>query len=448
MSQEHVTETLTEWLHSTGFDDFPPDVRRKSADVIFDSIGGMIACSTLPEVKIIVEFALESGGKPECTVIGQKGRTSAVNAAMANGAMAHGDEVDPVHLSSAGGHVAAGPVPTALTIGQLINTTGKDLLRAVALGYEVGGRLMTIFYRERDYTTRRFYHTAVAGVVSSAVTASLLLGLDRQTLQVAIGLAAYQAAGPDNMTRDPGHMGKTFQVGAANRNGVTAALLAQKGCSVPSDSLEGPCGLLDTYLGNRETASELLQGLGDYFAITDVMHKRYPVGSPNQTYLQALLHLLREHQVPPDEIQEIEIQMPTRSVRRVPTSRHASISGEMVAAIAAARGKLDFYELHDPAAVADPAIQKMRPRIRFVGRDDWKDLEHGRHAIVALRLKSGRSFEEEVWFPPMTTEELREKFRSLVQPRLGDEKTRRVERLIYDLENAVTVRPLLEELEG
>ena len=64
------------------------------------------------------------------------------------------------------------------------------MVRAVALGYEVGGRLMTIFYRERDYTSRRFYHTAVAANVSSAVSAGVLLGLNRQALQVAMGLAA------------------------------------------------------------------------------------------------------------------------------------------------------------------------------------------------------------------------------------------------------------------
>src|SRR5437870_10713980 len=111
---------------------------------------------------------------------------------------------------------------------------------------------MTIFYRERDYLTRRFYHTAVAGALSSAVTAAVLLGLDARAMQVALGLAAYQAAGPDNMTKDPGHMGMTFQCGAANRNGVTAALLARKGCHVPLDILDGALGFFDTYLAKPE----------------------------------------------------------------------------------------------------------------------------------------------------------------------------------------------------
>ena len=444
--QGKVTEEIAEWLCSTQYDQLPPEARGKTLDVLFDSVGGMIACSTLPEVRSIVEFIFDSGGKPECTVIARSERSSVVNAAMAHGAMAHGDEVDPVHLSSSGGHVAAGPVPTALTVGEFVNASGKELLRAIALGYEVGGRLMTILYRERDYTARRFYHTAVAGAISSAITASLLLGLDRRALQVAMGLAVYQAAGPDNMTEDPGHMGKTFQVGAANRNGVTAAFLARKECFVPLDNLEGACGLFDAFLGNREVAPEMTKGLGTYYAISDVMHKRFPVGSPNQTYLQALLPLLRQQQVPPDEILEVQIEIPTRSVRRVPTSRHASISGEIVAAIAAARGKLDFYELHDPSTPMHPAVQKMRRHIRFAGRDDWTGLEHGRHAIVTVKLRNGESFREEVWFQPMTNDELKDKFHTLVIPRLGDEKTYFLEKLIYDLEYSASVRSLLNAL--
>jgi 2-methylcitrate dehydratase PrpD len=441
-----VTEELCEWLCSVRFHQLPEEVRRKALDVVYDSVGGMIACSALPEVRNIVEFLADLGAKPQCTILCRKERTSVVHAAMGNGAMAHGEEVDPVHLSSSGGHVAAGPVPTALTLGEFVNAKGEDVLLAVILGYEVGGRLMTICYRERDYLTRRFYHTAVVGALSSAVTAGLLLRLDRTAIQVALGLAAYQAAGPDNLTKDPGHMGKTFQVAAANRNGVTAALLAHRGCFVPTDILDGPLGFFDAYLGKPEVASDMLMDLGKSYSITEVMHKRFPVGSPNQTYLQGLFRLLRLHKVQPENIRQIEIQMPTRSVHRIPTSRHASISGEVVCAMAAVHGRLDFYQLHDAKAVADPAVQRMRERIRFVGREDWKDMEHGRHAIIAITTLNGNQFQEEVWFEPMTRPELEEKFKSLVTPRFGEERSRRVETLLNNLEKAESVLPLLQEL--
>jgi 2-methylcitrate dehydratase PrpD len=443
-----VTESLAEWLCSTSYDDLPLEARGKALDVVFDSVGGMVACSVLPEVRSIVEFIKELGGEAQSTIIGQRGRVPVVSAAMANGAMAHGSEVDPVHLTSVGGHVAAGPVPSALSVGQWVEASGRDILRAVVLGYDVGGRLMTIFYRERDYLTRRFYHTAVAGALSSAVTAALLLGLDRLGMQVALGLAAYQAAGPDNMTKDPGHMGKTFQVAAANRNGTTAALLARKGCHVPLDILDGPLSLFDAFLETPEAGAEMTKDLGRYYAITDVMHKRYPAGSPNQTYLQGIFRLLHEHRIGPEEIHEVEIQIPQRGLHRIPTTRHAAISGEMVCAMALVHGKLDFYQLHDQATVASPQVQRMRDRVHFVGREDWTGMEQGRHAIVSLTTTKGQKLEEEIWHEPMTQQELKHKFHSLVTPRLGEEKTRRVESLLKGLERAESIKPLMEELES
>src|SRR5215831_6034960 len=123
-----VTEGLADWLCSTGYDDLPLEVRGKALDVVFDSVGCMAACSVLPEVRRIVEFIKELGGEAHCTIIGQRGRVPVVSAAMANGAMAHGDEVDPVHLTSFGGHVAAGPVPSAVSVWQWVEASGGRIL--------------------------------------------------------------------------------------------------------------------------------------------------------------------------------------------------------------------------------------------------------------------------------------------------------------------------------
>jgi 2-methylcitrate dehydratase PrpD len=250
------------------------------------------------------------------------------------------------------------------------------------------------------------------------------------------------------MTKDPGHMGKTFQVAAANRNGVTAALLARKGPFVPLDILDGKFGFFDAFVGITDVVPEMTRDLGNYYAITDVMHKRYPVGSPNQTYLQGLFAIIMENRIGAADIREIEIHMPKRSVQRIPTTRHASISGEMVCAIAAAQGKLDFHTLHDGSAIKDPAVEKMRGRIRFVGREDWQDLEHGRHAIIIVTTQDGRVLQQEVWHEPMNGNELEEKFDGLVAPKWGKEKALRLKDRIRDLESARSIRPLMKELQN
>jgi 2-methylcitrate dehydratase PrpD len=444
----NITETLADWLSTQTWASLPPPVQAKATAVVFDSVGAMIACSQLPEVLALARLVERMGGKPECTMIGHRGQTSVINAALVNGGMSHGDEADPVHLKSVGGHVASGPVPTALTVGQWLNASGVDVLRAVALGYEVGGRLMTIFYRERDYTARRFYPTAVVATISSAVTAGVLLGLDRTRLQVALCLAAYQAAGPDNMTKDPAHMGKTFQVGAANRNGVTAALLAHDGCHAPLDILDGSHSLFDAYLSAPDAGKSLLDGLGSYYAITDVMHKRYCVGSPNQAYLQGLFALLHRERIAAGDIESIDVQIPQRGLKRIPTTRHASISALSVCAIAAAHGKLDFYRLHDPAGAMDDASRAMLERVHFVGRADWTDMEAGRRAIVKIRTRSGASHTEEVQFRPMDDAELDAKFSELVVPRLGVKQTAATGAMLRTLASAPRIGTLMSGLEA
>jgi len=443
-----VTRALADWLSSHPYDALPARAKEKALDVIYDSVGAMTACSILPEVKTIVDVLALQGGREECSVIGYPLVTSVVNAAMAHGGMAHGDEVDPVHATCVGGHAAAGVVPTALTVGEWIDASGRDVLRATVLGYEVGGRLMTTFYREHDYTVRRFYHTAVAANVSSAVTAGVLLGLDSEQMASALCLAVYQASGPDNMTRDPVHVGKTFQVAAANRNGVTAALLAREGMKAMQDILDGKQGLFDAYIGNPDANADLVKDLGSYYSVTDVMHKQFSAGTPNQSYLQSLFRLLEQHRIAPDDIERIEIHVPARAVKRVPTTRHRSISALKVCAIAAATGKLDFYQLHDPSGAIDSAVETMQQRVHFVGRDDWTAMDEGRHTIVIIETRSGKRFEEESWFRLMDQAQLERKFHELVEPLFGAERTARVHSLLQGLETASSIRPLLRELRG
>ena len=306
---------------------------------------------------------------------------------------------------------------------------------------------MTIFYRERDYITRRFYPTSVIANLTSAIAAGLLLGLDARALQAALGLAAYQAAGPDNMTKDPGHMGMTFQCAAANRNGVTAALLAHKGSHVPLDILDGSLGFFDTYLGKPEIGVELIAGLGGSYSIMDVMYKRYPVGTPNQAYAQGLIGLLEKHAVANADIAAIEIQMPKRSLHTAPKTRHPSIAVNVVSALAAVERKLDFYRLHHPAGMTiTPELAQMQQKIRFVPREDWTGTEHNRHAIVTVTTTGGKKLEEDVWFRPMTRQELEQKFEDLVTPRFGSQRTASLRAALEGISGAASVRPLMEAL--
>ena len=159
-----------------------------------------------------------------------------------------------------------------------------------------------------------------------------------------------------------------------------------------------------------------------------------------------LFRLIKDNGIMPDQIGEIEIHMPTRGVKRVPTTRHASISALKVSAIAAATGKLDFYYLHGPQVAVDAAIASMIERVKFVGRDDWTGMEHGRHAIVIIHTRDGRKFEEETWFSHMNRSELSAKFNELVLPQFGAARTDLLQKSLLEIESVRNIKTVMQQL--
>jgi hypothetical protein len=102
--------------------------------------------------------------------------------------------------------------------------------------------------------------------------------------------------------------------------------------------------------------------------------------------------------------------------------------------------------LHDPGGAMDDAARGMLQRVKFVGREDWTDMEAGRHAIVTIKTRGGRTLSEDVWHRPMSGNELERKFDALVVPRFGREKAAQVARQLLSLETAESVKPLMSAL--
>jgi hypothetical protein len=85
----------------------------------------------------------------------------------------------------------------------------------------------------------------------------------------------------------------------------------------------------------------------------------------------------------------------------------------------------------------------MQSRVRFVGRDDWTSMDQGRHAIVIVRTRDGRSLESDVWHQAMSRSELEDKFRDLVEPRFGAARAGEITEMCNALPDAATIRSLM-----
>ena len=298
-----TTESLAQWAVETSYEDIPPAAFEQAKKSILDYLGTTIQGSTTKLGKLIIDYTQEQGGNPQARVIGTDIRTSSVNAAFANGTLGHAEDFDD--LGGIGGHPAVVLTPAALALGEEHHASGRDILAAWAVGYEVGTRLSMNLHPDRDW-----HPTAIFGTMASAVAASKLLNVDVQGMRMALGIAGSEAAG---LRRNFGTMTKPFHPGNAARSGVVAAKLASKGFTADGDIIEGRQGYADNFGGVKCNLPAMSQFLGDfyYLASQGTRIKPWPCCGGNHQTLTGLMELIQNYEINPDDIESIEHTGPT-----------------------------------------------------------------------------------------------------------------------------------------
>src|SRR3972149_6439004 len=271
----------------------PPAVTEKTKHHLLDTLAAMVSGSRLLPGKTAISYVKTLGGAKEASVIGTRCVTTAINAALANGMLAHADETDDSHAPSLT-HPGCGIVPAALAMAEREQRSGTALLRAVALGYDVGCRLTISLnayeFREDGHSTHSF-----GPMFGAAAAAGALAGLNAARTRHLLSYTAQQASGVSCWMRDEEHIEKAFDFGGMPaRNGVTGASMVAHGFTGVDDAFSGERNFFAAY-GRAPKPAELTRDLGSTYAIMHTNIKRWSVGSPIQAPLDALLDLMREH---------------------------------------------------------------------------------------------------------------------------------------------------------
>ena len=298
-----TTETLAKWIVDTSYEDIPPAAYDQAKKSILDYLGTTILGSTTKLGGMIVDYTQEQGGTEQARVIATNIRTTSPNAAFANGTMGHADDFDD--LGGVGGHPAVTLTPTALALGEEFNLSGREILAAWAVGYEVGTRLSDNLHPDRDW-----HPTAIFGTMGAAVTASKLMRLDAQQTRMALGIAGSEAAG---LRRNFGTMTKPFHPGNAARSGIVAAKLAARGYTADPDIIEGRQGYADNFGGVKCNLPAVSKFLGQlyYLEAQGTRIKPWPCCGGNHQTLTGLMDLIQEQEINPDDVDHIEFTGPS-----------------------------------------------------------------------------------------------------------------------------------------
>ena len=439
------TGELCRWAAATSYEDLPEAVRREAVTLLYDQVGCMIASARLPACQPVVDLVQQIGGSGGCTIVGHPLRTSLLYAALANGTIGHGDEVDSTGQQGTG-HYAASAVPTVLSVGQSVGCSGRELVRGLVLGSEVAARLQSIVFK---YAARDIFYASITGALGCAVNAGTLLGLDADQLENASGLAASGASGLTSHHLEEHHQTKSLQRGRAAEVGVMSALLASQGVHGPSEILTVENGFFDAFLGTKEVGWEVTNGLGEEFLMRELAYKRYAVGAPNQTPVYALLQAMRQHELAAEEIQQIEVSVSQGAFETVTTNRHPSVDMESILSVTAVYGELTFNHIHRPEFREDPRVAAFleRARILIIPRPGHATRGNRLDMGMTIRTVDSQTFHQDLRYPPMDFGEIQQKFRDLAGLRLDEAEVLVLERALLEVEAVQDVGPLVSRLE-
>src|SRR5215468_6189798 len=259
------TRQLSEYIAGALTRALPDAVVEKARHHILDTLAAMVSGTGLKPGQLAIGYAQAQGGPPEASVVGTRLRTSAVNAALANGMLAHADETDDSHAPSRT-HPGCAVVPAALAIAERQRASGEVFLRAVVLGYDVCARVNLALGPVALAAASHATHS-IGGTFGAGAAAGALSGLDAPRIRHLLSYCAQQASGVACNVRDSEHVEKAFDFGGMPaRNGVTAATMVEHGFTGVDDVFSGERNFLGAFSASPNPA-QLAEALGERFDI-------------------------------------------------------------------------------------------------------------------------------------------------------------------------------------
>jgi 2-methylcitrate dehydratase PrpD len=444
--------TLSSYMTRAAGRAVPADVVEQTKHHIVDTFAAMISGSELPPGQAALRYARGLSGTGTATVAGSSLVAAPIDAALANGVMAHADETDDSHSASQS-HPGCAVVPAALAAGEAHGIDGTRFLRAVTLGYDVGTRVtMAMGGVEFRNSSHRSTHS-IAGVFGAAAAAASAADLDAQRMRWVLDYTAQQSSGIAAWQRDIDHIEKAFVFGGMSaRNGVTAAHLVQLGWTGVDDVFSGTDNFFLAYAPAGDPAM-LIEQLGERYEITRTDIKKWTVGSPIQGPLDAIEILRKRHPFEVPDVERLVVRLAPAVADVVDNRDIPDICLQHMVAVMLIDKTASFKAAHDKPRMEDAAVRRERAKIQLVRDESLQRFMPVRVAIVEIVLADGTRLTERVdavrGTPrnPMSRPEVIDKARDLMAPVLGGSTSARLIESVYSLDTIAdvrTLRPLLQ----
>jgi len=307
---ETITEKWADFLATFSFNDMPAEVVQQTKLFILDNIGCALGGYAIEWGKKVTVLGQDLGGKPEATVVGSGDRLHCANTAYVNGKLSNILDMDETLYNNR--HIGGVPLFPALSVGERVMGTGKDIILATAMAYDFAARSGICGSSFRPDPEQGVAVSGNAGMgfntFGATIAAAKMFGFDKEQMINALGIAGYFAPGAIEskfVFTPPGNFNKYGDTGWFCLSGVMAALCAQNGYVGDPSILDGPRGLA-ALLGAPEFDNDtFLANLGERWYIMDAGFKPYPLCRWFHTGIRLLERIIKEHDLKPEDIDKI-----------------------------------------------------------------------------------------------------------------------------------------------
>ena len=416
MDRMYINEILADFAYNTSLDDLPDSIIDRTKLTIIDYFSAIIAGNTWGQLSpIIKKYVLECGGRKDGSVIGMIKKVPANMAALANGTISHSVELDDGHRFGTS-HPGSVIISTVLAAAEKNKSSGKEILMAIVVGYELMLRIATAINPSHMY--RGFHSTGTCGTLGSSAAAGRIYMLNQEQLRYAISIGALQSAGLQEMLHS-NPMIKPLQVGKSAQSGIISAEIAKLGAKSPESIFEGDMGFFKA-MSDKIGFESITKNLGKQFEIEKTYFKFYPTCRHVHPVLDLAKKVIDTHEIEVRSIEKIQIGTYNVAIRETGKNYHPKTTDEAMFSIPYAvsvmlyNKSFNYYDLTNH--LKNKAIHELTDKFEITGNKMLNEsYPERRGAYMTIILDNGERIEEYEFLPigePETTDEamIKEKF--------------------------------------
>lgn len=447
-----ISKDLSEFIFKTEYNDIPPNIIQLAKTCFLDWLGCTIAASDSETAHIFLDVVNELGGNPDATIIPYGVKTSVLNAAFVNAALSHFLELDDIH-KKAMYHPGIPVIPAALSLSEKEAKSGKELITAIVMGYEIGIRI-GIAINPSHFSI--WHTTGTVGTFGSAAATGKLLNLTTDQLIHSLGNAGTQAAGLWEFIND-GAMTKPLHPAKAAYNGLLASLLAKKGFTGPSRIIEGARGFARA-TSKEKNLESIVADLGKQYCMGDIGFKVHSGCRHTNSPVDGTLFLVQQHDLKPEDITKVIVRiyqlaqdLTGNTNPKNPTDGKFSIPYCVASAI---RFRHCNDNVFTQQLIDDSQTKNLLQKIQLVVDESLeREFPQGYASIVEIYTTDGKQHRCRTDYAkgdpenPVGWTEIEEKFRRLCEDFLTEESMSGITEAIANLDDVDDISRVIETIQ-